>query len=214
MKTRSIGEILRQEREKHHLSIADLAHKSRIRKDYLIALEDNDFVSLPSATFVKGYIRTYGKIFGFDHRPLQAILRRDFKESAKGRLVPREFINPVLKKKFTWTPVTIAVLVLSGIFISFVGYVMVAWFNLQKPPQLEVFAPDNNQTVSAQVIVEGKTLPDAVVSINAQPVSLQVDGSFKTEVFLPREGINTITISSQDRRGKSTTVQRTVKVEY
>lgn len=214
MKTRSIGEILKQEREHHRLSIQELSKRSRIRKDYLIALESNDFGQLPASTFVKGYIRTYAQIFGFDHKPLQAMLRRDFKESAKGKLVPREFINPVLKKKFSWTPVTVVVLVLSGIFLSFVGYVMIAWFNLQKPPRLEVNQPEDNQVVSAQVLIDGQTLPDAVVSVNNQPVSLQVDGSFQTEVFLPREGMNTITIEATDRRGKSSTVQRTVKVEY
>ncbi len=214
MKTRTIGEILQEEREFHRFSIDDLAKRTRIRKEYLVLLENNEFEKLPAATFVKGYIRTYGQVFGFDYKPLLALLRRDFKESARGQLVPREFLKPVLKRKTFWTPITTAILVLAALFLSFVVYVGVGWYNLQKPPSLEVTVPSENAEVAAQVIVEGKTLPDAVVSVNAQPVALQVDGSFKTEVFLSREGINTITIKATDRRGKSNTVQRTVRVKY
>jgi len=214
MKTRSIGEILKQERERHRLSLSDLAKRTRIREDYLLSLENNDFDKLPAAIFVKGYIRSYGQVFGFDHRPLQALLRRDYKESARGKLVPREFIKPVLKRRFVWTQATMTAIVLSVIFLTFVSYVLFSWINLQKPPELTVLQPQDDQLVSSQVIIEGKTLPDAMISVNSQPVALQIDGSFKTEILLPRDGINTITIEASDRRGKVRTIQRTVKVEY
>ena len=214
MKTRSIGEILKQERERHRLSLSDLAKRTRIREEYLFSLENNDFDKLPAAIFVKGYIRSYGQVFGFDHRPLQALLRRDYKESARGKLVPREFIKPVLKRRFVWTQATMTAIVLSVIFLAFVSYVLFSWINLQKPPELTVLQPQDDQLVSSQVIIEGKTLPDAMISVNSQPVALQIDGSFKTEILLPRDGINTITIEASDRRGKVRTIQRTVKVEY
>lgn len=69
--TKSIGEILREERLKHRLSLSDLAKRTRIRLSYLEALEDSQFNQLPAAIFVKGYIRAYGQVFGFDHKPLQ-----------------------------------------------------------------------------------------------------------------------------------------------
>lgn len=213
MQTKTIGEILRLEREFHRLSIADLSKRTRIRQEYLRSLEENKFDELPSSVFVKGYIKTYGQIFGFDYQPLIAMLRRDYKQSARGKLVPREFIKPVLKRKKMWTPVTILVLCLFTVFLSFITYVGVAWYNLQKPPKLTIENPSENQLVSSNVIVKGKTLEDAIVSVNAAPVSLQVDGSFQTEIYLPREGINTITIEAKDRRGKSNIKQVTVKVE-
>ena len=153
-------------------------------------------------------------MFGVDHKPLWAMLRRDFKESARGKLIPREFIKSVHRKRRFWTPVTSVLLVLGTIFFSFALYVAVQWYNLQKPPVLEIANPQPNSEVSSQVIVSGKTVPDAVVSINSQPVALQPDGNFQTEIFLPREGINTITIESTDRRGKSSIEQRTVRVVY
>lgn len=214
MKTKTIGEMLREEREFHRLSIAELAKRTRIRAEYLEALEKNQFELLPAATFVKGYIKTYATIFGFDYQPLLGLLRRDFKESAKGRLVPREFIKPVLKKRQFWTPITATMVIAAGLFLTLFGYVGVQWYSLNQPPRLEVVQPADNAEVAAQVEVTGRTAPEAVVTVNNQPVALQPDGRFATEIFLPREGISSITVEAKDRRGKSNLIQRTVYVRY
>jgi cytoskeletal protein RodZ len=214
MRTKTIGELLKDEREKNRLSIEALAEMTRIRAEYLIALEDNRFTDLPAATFVKGYIRTYSKIFGFDHEPLMALLRRDYKESAVGTLVPRDFIKPVFKNREIWTPITMALLLLTGIFVTLIGYVGVQWYNIQKPPRLVVTAPEENAFVSSKIEVKGETVGDAVVSVNAQPVAIQASGSFQTELYIPREGIHTISIEAVDRRGKRSTLQRSVHVRF
>ncbi len=214
MKIKTIGEILKNERLHHRITIDQLAQKTRIRKEYLTALEANQFSELPSATFVKGYIKTYSKVFGFDHEPLLALLRRDFKESATGVLVPREFITPVLKKRQIWTPITFAMLALFLVFASLMGYVAVQWYNIQKPPRLVIVEPKENDFVSAQITVKGQTVSDALVTVNTQPVAINSDGSFQTDIYLPREGIHTITIESIDRRGKSSVVQRDVHVRF
>lgn len=214
MKTRTIGEILKAERVYHRLSLVELSQRTRIRLEYLQALEENRFDDLPAATFVKGYIKTYSRLFGFDYQPLLALLRRDYKESARGKLVPREFIKPVLQRRLIWTPVTAAVVVVGIIFCVVFGYITVQWYQLNQPPAVTLVSPQENALVSSQVIVEGQTAPEATVLVNSQPVSLQNDGSFKTEVFIPRQGLATITIEATDRRGKTQLVQRTVYVSF
>lgn len=214
MRTRTVGEVLRGERTKHHLSIEQLANRTRIRSEYLEALENNEFSKLPAATFVKGYIKTYARVLGFDHQPILALLRRDFKESAKGKLVPREFIKPVLKNRHSFTPVTIFMVSLAAIFLSLIGYVGFQWYSLNKPPELTITSPSPESTVASRVVVEGKTLPEAVVTVNAQPVALRPDGTFSTEVFLESEGISSIMIEATDRRGKSNEQSRTVYVQF
>jgi cytoskeletal protein RodZ len=214
MKTKTIGEILRGERVKNRLSIEDLSQQTKIRPEYLIALEENRFTDLPAATFVKGYIKSYSQLFGIDYQPILALLRRDYKESAVGTLVPREFIKPMLKKRKMWTPVTFAVIGLATIFLTLMAYVGVQWYNIQKPPVLEVNSPEENAFVSSHIIIQGRTVTDAVVSVNEQPAAIQADGTFQTEIYLPREGIHTISIESVDRRGKKSTAQRTVHVRF
>jgi cytoskeletal protein RodZ len=214
MQTKTIGSILQEERDFHRVSLADFAKLTRIKSEYITALEANHFEELPAAPFVRGYIKTYGQTFGFDYQPLLAMLRRDYKESAKGQLVPREFIKPVLKRRLVWTPTTMTVMGLILIFLTLTSYVGWQWYNLQKPPTLKIAKPETNALVAAQVEVEGVAGKEAVVSVNSQPVELDVNGNFETQIYLPRDGINTITIEAKDRRGKSTVVQRTVRVEY
>jgi cytoskeleton protein RodZ len=213
MKIKTIGEILRTEREQHHLSVEEMSRHTRIRQEYLVALENNAFTDLPAATFVKGYIKTYAQLFGFDSEPVLALLRRDFKESAVGTLVPREFIKPVLKKREVWTPVTFAVLALGTVFLTLMSYVAVQWYNIQKPPALTITSPTEDAFVSSQIMVKGKTAPDVIVTVNEQPVALQPSGEFQTEVYIPRDGIHTLTIEAVDRRGKKNVLQRSVHVK-
>lgn len=214
MKTKTIGEILQEERLRHRLSIEKLAKQTQIKKKYLLALENNQFDQLPAATFVKGYIKIYGQLFGFDHQPLIAFLRRDYKESVKGQLVPREFLKPVLKKRQLWNPATFVIFSLAMIFITLITYVGLQWRMLNQPPSLEISAPAEDELVAARVNVVGQTAADAVITVNSQPVAIQPDGSFTAEVYLPREGVNTISVEAQDRHGKTTLVQRSVKVKF
>ena len=204
----------KDERLRHRLRIEDLAKRTRIRATYLEALEENRFADLPAAAFVKGYIKTYSAIFGFNYQPLLALLRRDYKESAQGTLVPREFIKPLLKKRGQKNSVTMVFLVLTAVFGSLLGYVGVQWYNLNKPPELIIISPKEQELVSGKVVVAGKTVTDAVVTVNDQPVALQADGSFVTELVAQRQGLFFVTVTAQDRRGKSNTAERLVTVSF
>ena len=214
MNTRTVGQLLKEERNRRQLSLDALSKKTRIRLEYLEALELGQFEQLPAATFVKGYIKRYANLLGLDHKPLLALLRRDYKESAKGTLVPREFIKPVLKSRRPVTTVTVVVVVTSAIFLTLMGYVGFQWYQLNKPPELLVSQPADQASVSAQIVVQGKTSPEAIVSVNDQPVSLKPDGSFESKIFIPTEGITTLTVESSDRRGKTNRQQRTVYVQF
>jgi len=214
MKMKTIGEMLKTQREYRRLSLPEVANLTKIKLEYLQSLEENEFEQLPSATFVKGYIKTYGRLFGFDYQPLLALLRRDYKESAQGMLLPREFIKPVLKKQQWWAPLTVASVVLGAAFFTLVMFVIIQWYNLQKPPFLEITSPVDGASVAAKVVVEGKAFSEATISVNQQPVALQLDGSFSTQIILPTQGIHTISVRALDRRGKTNTVERTVRVEF
>jgi len=214
LKTKTVGEMLKEERERYRLSIEEVSKRTRIRVAYLQALEENDFQDLPAATFVKGYIKTYAKLFDLEYQPLIALLRRDFKESAKGELVPRDFLKPVIRDRFSSSPITLLALLVAVAFGSLLLYVGIQWYNLNQPPELAISAPEEESIVASQVVVRGQTHPEATVLVNLQPVALQPDGSFETEVFLPREGVSTITIESTDRQGRTSLEQRTVVVEF
>lgn len=61
-----VGEILRSEREKQGLSIADVARETSIRDVYLEAIEKGDYDALPGDVYAKGFIRNYSKFLQID----------------------------------------------------------------------------------------------------------------------------------------------------
>jgi len=214
MQTQTIGDLLRSAREKAHFTLEDLTKDTHIKLEYLVALEENNFDALPAATFIKAYIRNYARIFKLDEKPLLAILRRDYEESVKGQLIPREFLYPQLKKKTLWSPIHLVFLSVMLIFTVFFSYALWQWFQLNRPPVLVLISPEENVEVASRIIFKGNTKADAILTINSAPVALREDGSFETELYLPQEGINTVTIKASDKNGKSTVLQRNVQVKF
>lgn len=214
MKTQTIGDLLRSAREKAHFTLEDLAKDTHIKLEYLIALEDNSFDVLPAATFIKAYIRNYARVFDLDEKPLFAILRRDYEESVKGQLIPREFLYPQLKKKTLWSPIHLIFLSVMLVFAVFFSYAAWQWYQLSRPPALVLISPEEDAEVASRILFKGKTKADAILTINSAPVALREDGSFETELYLPQEGINTVTIKASDKNGKSTVLQRSIQVKF
>lgn len=66
---------------------------------------------------------------------------------------------------------------------------------------LEIAAPKDQSVVAeSSVLVEGRTVPDAVVSVNGQPVEVDASGKFSTRVTL-ESGPNAIEVIASDFRG-------------
>ncbi|MDP2728477.1 MAG: DUF4115 domain-containing protein [Dehalococcoidia bacterium] len=79
----SLGQRLREAREQRGLSLEQVESSTRIRKSYLVALEEEDYAKLPHPTYVKGFIKSYTALLGLDarevldlypHRDLQPII--------------------------------------------------------------------------------------------------------------------------------------------
>ncbi|HEY6287847.1 MAG TPA: RodZ domain-containing protein [Nitrospiraceae bacterium] len=62
----SIGEFFKQVRETKGLTIDEVASKTRIRTDFVKALEDGNFAKLPDQVFARGFVRSYARSLGLD----------------------------------------------------------------------------------------------------------------------------------------------------
>lgn len=214
MRSQTIGEILQQARTRKKISLDELAELTKIKIKYLVALEANQFDQLPAAIFVQGYIKAYSRVLQFDDQPLLALLRRDYAQSQTGQLLARSFIQPVLRRGQFWRPMTLVAAGAAIFFVILLGYVGWQWRSLNRPPKLEISTPAENELVAAKVVVRGQTDPEAMVAINAQPISIQADGTFQAEINLPKEGMTTITVEAIDSRGKKIEAQRVVYVKF
>lgn len=62
----SIGDFFKQVRETKGLTIDEVASKTRIRTDFVKALEDGNFAKLPDQVFARGFVRSYARSLGLD----------------------------------------------------------------------------------------------------------------------------------------------------
>ncbi|MGB2294365.1 MAG: RodZ domain-containing protein [Candidatus Puniceispirillum sp.] len=66
----TIGVQLREARKEAGYGVADVASKLRINTAYISALENGDVDTLPSSTYIAGFLRSYGSLVGFDGNEL------------------------------------------------------------------------------------------------------------------------------------------------
>jgi cytoskeleton protein RodZ len=62
----SVGEFFRQVRETKGLTVDEVSSKTRIRSDFIKALEDGNFSKLPDQVFARGFVRSYARSLGLD----------------------------------------------------------------------------------------------------------------------------------------------------
>jgi cytoskeleton protein RodZ len=62
----TVGQYLRQEREKKNISLEAVAKVTRITQENLEALERDDFRAISASVFARGFLRTYASFLGLD----------------------------------------------------------------------------------------------------------------------------------------------------
>lgn len=72
--TTSLGNLLREARERLGMSIGDVANQIKFAPRQIEALEADDFKTMPEAAFLKGFVRSYGKLLQMDLDTLFAAL--------------------------------------------------------------------------------------------------------------------------------------------
>jgi hypothetical protein len=70
-----LGELLKRTREEKGLTLAEVAHITHIRAEYLEALETNNFKIFPSPVVARGFIRNYATFLALD--PIEALTLYD-----------------------------------------------------------------------------------------------------------------------------------------
>ena len=153
------GEELRDAREASGLSIQDMSQALRIRRVYLLALEEGRMRDLPSPAYAWGFVRNYSNALGLD--PDEMVRR--FRDSAGPAVAQRHdliFPEPVPERGMPT-----GILVLAGAVLVIGAYI--GWSNWSSPP---------NRTVDAIPAVPPRLERAARVGTAAEPPALAVPG--------------------------------------
>ena len=69
-KVATVGQQLREARERLGLSVDDVVAKIKLAHRQIVALEADDFEALPETAFLRGFVRSYAKLLQIDAQPL------------------------------------------------------------------------------------------------------------------------------------------------
>lgn len=75
-----LADILRNRRVKLGLTLEEVAETTRVRRNYLEALEQVAYDVLPSRAFAIGYVKAYARALGLDEESLADIYKREIED--------------------------------------------------------------------------------------------------------------------------------------
>ena len=195
----TIGQILKEARLKKGFSLIKLENLTKIKRDFITKIENNDWDNLPEFPVVSGFVKNIANSLGVSVNNANAILRRDYP--------PRKLaINPSpdIGNKFVWSPRLTFVVGVIALLLLVLGYLGFEYLKFIKPPELLITSPkENEQVQQTKIKVEGKTTTDAILTVNNQPIILDQDGRFIAEIEINKE-TKEIKFVSISRSGKTT----------
>ncbi len=211
---KSLGEILRGRRKKYKLSLRQIEKATKIKKSYLVALEANNWHELPSEVYISGFLNTYSKTLKLDSKRILKHFKREHEAQKNYEKKVIEKPKEIKVAKVYFTPKMMVIGIISAVVLALGVYL---WFQISgfaSPPNLNISEPASNEikTASDKIKIQGSTDIDSNVTLNNQPIPVDISGNFEQSVSLSR-GINVFEVTSTNNVGKKTTKILQVMVE-
>jgi cytoskeleton protein RodZ len=169
----SIGQDLRQARQRKGEDLAQISRVLKIRKDLLEAIEESNIEALPGRAYVIGFVRSYAEYLGLDANNAVERLKAEIAGRGDGKESPTTAAPPAERKSMpsaTWIFGGLLILVL----IYSVYYLIVAAGRMTSQPVIPV--PERlaeqagiTSPPSAEQPAPPATDPAALVTVRALP---------------------------------------------
>lgn len=206
---KTIGKALKDARIKKKYSLSAVEDSTKIKKVFIEALEKEDWEALPEFPVVAGFVKNISAYLEIDQQSLMALLRRDYPPKS----LP---VNPKpdVGREFHWSP-KLTFVVGVAIFITLIlGYLGFQYIEYVSPPELSLQTPVEGQLVeNREIIVSGKTDPEATVKVNNQTVLVDDKGDFTIELEIS-EKTSEIEVVATARSGKTSGIKRTIMTKF
>lgn len=203
METASLKELLREHIELKGLSPKKIADMTGIPDRYIDMLLEGDTSKLPPSPYVHGYITKLSGILNFDKETMWRLYQKESsltKSGREDRLPNNRFaVRRISRGSVLFGFVAIACILFGG----YNAYGIIA------TPELVITVPASDGSTVAQetILLQGKTDPDHVVTVNGSEVYVGRDGLFQKELQL-QEGINIVEFVVRKFLGKEARIVR------
>lgn len=168
----SIGPQLKQARESKGISLQEASARTKIQAKFLEALENDDFVYLPSSLYAKGFLKTYAQFLNLDQDALVSQLENSGLAAEKQVIIlENKELPPVRHNKSYFKKaifIIISACVIAGLILFFIS---LAGRKQPQPKKKPVIVKTQRKSDKKQ---QPKPQPQAVIvkpqSVLAQPV--------------------------------------------
>lgn len=215
----SVGNRLKKARKSLGLSLDDIKDKSKIKKSYLEALENDNYKKLPGEVYTKVYIRGYAKIVGLNPQEILA----EYENEKYGSKKTEEETNSKQKKEKKTDQ---HILNKDGIFKSILGIILILIiillsYNLfLRPDQSQSNTTSTNQnteiaqqesktqepTTENNSEAEESSKPDDTVNSNFEQETTQEKSNGNEAMSNEQEESNLSESNNEESNDQSTTV--------
>lgn len=210
------GSDLRDLRELHEISFEQACKETKIDSGILKLLEEDRVTEFRDPLCLKRHLSTYVRYLGgyepyFSAR-FDACVQEHRTSRTQKDLLPRErsvrFWDLFVAPQFL---TFVGILILA---VMLMAYVFWQANMVNTPPMLDLISPaDGVRVDDARVSVSGKTMPEAMLTVNGQSVAVDEEGNFSIRLDIHR-GMNVVRIVAKRRRGSETVVERRVIFDY
>lgn len=207
-----VGAKFLELRTRKKLTLEEVSSATKIKKEFLQAIEKGDFKKLPSSTYAYGFVRNYAKFLGLDEEQATALFKREFDVEKNFDVLPKSFAK---KEEYSKTKIRLGrnLLIVMLVFIFVLGFIFFQYKEAIFDPKLNVSSPKENQTViGADLEIKGSTDVNSSVYVDDQLISVDDFGNFR-KVITIFPGKNTIAIKSLNRFGKQSEIERHINVK-
>jgi len=206
---KTIGQYLHGARREKKLSIGDVSELTKIKKEFLVAIEKENWEALPEFPSVVGFVKSFAGAVNMESTQAVALLRRDYPPKKNVTVSPQLDIP----REFRWSPRLTFLLGAGAIVIMIAGYLVAQYLAFVRPPKLVVNTPEENAVILGdEVVVSGITDPNTTVIVNTQPVLVNTDGNFTTTIKITQNSTQ-VEVTATSRAGKETKLLRTIRPE-
>ncbi len=182
----TLGEYLQEVRKVAGMELEEAATKASMKPQFLALLEEGAYAKLPPDVYMHGFLKSLSKVYGIEAEELILQYRKERSivtqlaknhglKAAKGKLLKHIIITPKVVSIFL------------GLAFVFLTVVYVIWqvFSINKSPNLQIVEPYDRQLVKgSSARISGKTDPGVQVTVNGQPIFVDSEGFFNTELGL------------------------------
>jgi len=215
----SIGKLLREKREERELSVADVSAGTKVNKKYIQALEDENFLLIPSQVYAKGFLKAYAHFLGLDAKSLVDELAAFYKsreEGNKAAVSKPKITRMISVPKFPNLPKlpdrnTMYIALLSFFVLIFLlsvyGYVL---SHQRRAVLIKANPPATGKIIPATAT--GKIIP-ATVTGKIIPAKVTAKEG-KIEVKIETIGRSWLSVTSGDKELYSETLEPGIKLRF